>query len=109
MEFEEVEKRAIVTMSYEVILADGTVHPDEVKALHRLREELCIDDHIVKEAQTISADEALIPLHNMSFEKKKKLGQILDTIAQSDKHLHEKEMDLIIQTFKNIGIGSESE
>lgn len=96
-------------MSYEVILADGTVHPDEVKALHRLKEELCIDDGIIKAAQKISADKALVPLHNMSYGKKKKLGEILDIIALSDKHLHEKEMDLILQTFKNIGIGSESE
>lgn len=45
----------------------------------------------------------------MEYEKKKELAKILEEVAIADNHLHEKEMILIIDVFKNIGIGEELE
>lgn len=100
---------AVVKMTYEVILADGTVHPAEIDALQELKSKIGFDSNFLDEAKSMDVDSALVPLHNMSYAKKKTLARILEDMAISDDHLHEKEMNLIIQTFKNIGIGGELE
>ncbi|WP_194526968.1 TerB family tellurite resistance protein [Zobellia roscoffensis] len=109
VQFEEIEKKAIFVMTHEVILADGTIHPSEVEAMKDLQEGIGMGPDLIAEAKQTSVDEALVSLHNMTYSKKKVLAQILEEMAISDNHLHEKEMQLIIQTFKNIGIGGETE
>lgn len=96
-------------MVYEVILADGKIHPSEIKALEKLQSKIGFDKKFFDAAQKIDVDNALVPLHNMPFDKKKDLARILEDMAIADKNLHENEMNLIIETFKNIGIGGESE
>ncbi|PKA98696.1 putative tellurite resistance protein B-like protein [Flavobacteriaceae bacterium MAR_2009_75] len=103
--FEENEKKAIIGLCYEVILADGLVHPNEIKTLHNLNEKLAINGIIVKEAQKTTIQEAESTLRNMSTSKKNSLARTLHEIAIADFHVHKKEVRLIIQTFKNIGIG----
>jgi len=109
MKFDHEEKMAVIKMTYEVILADGKIHPSEIEALEKLKSKIGFDEKFFAAAQKIDADEALVPLHKMSFEKKKDLARILEDMAIADQNLHENEMNLIIQTFKNIGIGGESE
>ncbi|WP_400073536.1 TerB family tellurite resistance protein [Zobellia russellii] len=109
VQFTETEKKAIFVMSNEVILADGKVHPSELAEMKELQEGIGMSPNLVNEAKETSTDEALVALHNMSYPKKKILAQILEDMAISDNHLHENEMQLIIQTFKNIGIGGETE
>lgn len=109
MKFDQKEKMAVIKMTYEVILADGTIHPAEIIALEKLKFEIGFNNDFMAAAQNMDIDEALVPLHNMSYVKKKVLAQILEDMAISDNFLHEKEMSLIIQTFKNIGIGGELE
>ncbi|MDO6518129.1 hypothetical protein [Zobellia uliginosa] len=108
-QFEAIEKKAIYVMAHEVVMADGTVHPGELEAMKQLQEDIDMDHDLINEAKNTTVDEALVSLHSMTFPKKKVLAQILENMAISDKHLHEKEMQLIIQTFKNIGIGEETE
>ncbi|WP_276166362.1 hypothetical protein [Zobellia alginiliquefaciens] len=108
-QFDKEEKKAIYVMTNQVVLADGKVHPSELKAMDQLQEDIAMNADLVSEAQETTVEEALISLHNMTYPKKKVLAQILEDMAVSDNHLHEKEMNLIIQTFKNIGIGGETE
>ncbi|CAM4389419.1 TerB family tellurite resistance protein [Zobellia nedashkovskayae] len=108
-QFEELEKKAIYVMTNQVVLADGTIHPSELEAMKQLQEDIGMGSDLIKEAQEITVEEALVSLHNMTYPKKKVLAKILEEMAISDNHLHENEMHLIIQTFKNIGIGGETE
>ena len=48
-------------------------------------------------------------LYNLPHEQKKALAEILDEVAIADGAIHKKEMDLIIETFINIGLGEETE
>ncbi|MBU2945771.1 hypothetical protein [Zobellia uliginosa] len=107
--FDKEEKKAIYVMTNQVVLADGTVHPNELEAMSQLQEDIGMNAILVSDAQETTVEEALVSLHNMTYPKKKVLAQILEDMAVSDDHLHEKEMNLIIQTFKNIGIGEETE
>lgn len=109
LHFSDVEKKAILSTAYEVVLADGSIHPTEVAAIKKLIASMDLTNSLAKEAQEMSIDEALVPLNNMDYDKKKVLAKILDDIAMADEVLHENEMELIIDTFKNIGIGSETE
>ena len=109
MTFDHEEKLAIIHMTYAVILVDGKVHRGEIAALHKLKFHIGFDSDFTGVARGMSRDDALVILHNMSYEKKLALAKILDEIAISDNHLHEKEITLIIDTFKNIGIGEELE
>ena len=109
MKFDHEEKLAIIHMTYAVILVDGKVHRGEIAALHKLKFHIGFDSNFIGVAQSMDRDVALVTMHNMSYDKKLALSKILDEIAISDNHLHEKEIALIIDTFKNIGIGEELE
>ena len=107
--FNHEEKLAIIYMSYAVVYADGIVHKGEVAAIHQLKFAIGFDTDYISAAQVLGREKALISLYNMAFEKKQALSKILRDIAISDNHLHEKEVTLIIDTFKSIGIGEELE
>ena len=92
MEFEEFVKAAFVKMIYEVIKADGKVHPADLER-----------------AKLLDYDNAIVTLYNLPHEQKKALADILDEVAIADGAVHKKEMDLIIETFINIGLGEETE
>ncbi len=109
MTFNHKEKLAIMHMTYSVILVDGYVRKGEIAALHKLKFQIGFDPNFNGIAQSMDRDDALVVLYNMPYEKKQALSKILDEIAISDNHLHEKEILLIIDTFKNIGIGEELE
>ena len=100
---------AIIKMAYAVMFADGRVHKGEIAALHKLKFQIGFDSDHTSKARLLDYDKALVTLYAMVPEKKKSLVQILDDIALSDNQLHEKEMNLIIDTFTNIGLGEETE
>ncbi|MDO6470762.1 hypothetical protein [Maribacter sp. 1_MG-2023] len=109
MEFEEFVKAAFVKMIYEVIEADGEIHPAEVEILNKLKVKIGFDDTFLERAKLLEYDNALVTLYNSPHEQKKALAEILDEVAISDGDIHKKEMDLIIETFINIGLGEETE
>ena len=92
MKFEEFVKAAFVKMIYEVIQADGKVHPAELEILNELKKTLGFDDAFLERTKKLDYDNAL-----------------LDEVAISDGLVHKKEMALIIDTFINIGLGEETE
>ncbi|MDF4221012.1 MULTISPECIES: hypothetical protein [Maribacter] len=109
MEFEEFVKAAFVKMIYEVIEADGEIHPGELEILNKLKVGIGFDDAFLERAKLLDYDNALITLYNIPHEQKTALAEILDEVAISDGAIHKKEMDLIIDTFINIGLGEETE
>lgn len=109
MEFEEFVKAAFVKMIYEVIAADGKIHPGELETLNKLKDKIGFDDAFLERAKLLEYDNALVTLYNLPHEQKKALVEILDEVAISDGDIHKKEMDLIIETFINIGLGEETE
>ncbi|WP_324024236.1 hypothetical protein QSV08_14360 [Maribacter sp. BPC-D8] len=109
MEFEEFVKAAFVKMIYEVIEADGEIHPAEVETLNKLKVKIGFDDAFLERAKLLEYDNALVTLYNLPHEQKKALAEILDEVAIADGAIHKKEMDLIIETFINIGLGEETE
>ena len=109
MEFEEFVKAAFVKMIYEVIKADGKVHPAELIMLNKLQQTIGFDDAFLERTKQLDYDNALITLYNIPHEQKKALANILDEVAMSDGSIHKKEMALIIDTFINIGLGEETE
>ncbi|KSA15294.1 MULTISPECIES: hypothetical protein [Maribacter] len=109
MEFEDFVKAAFVKMIYEVIEADGKIHPAELETLNKLKDIIGFDNKFLERAKKLDYDNALITLYNLPHDQKKALAQILDEVAISDGAIHKKEMDLIIETFINIGLGEETE
>lgn len=96
-------------MVIEVIKADGKVHPNEVEVLDKLKKSIDFDDVFLNKAKELEYDDAIVTLYNMPHDHKKALAEILDEVAMADGSVHKKEMELIIDTFINIGIGEESE
>lgn len=109
MNFEESVKIAFVKLIYDVIKADGKVHPGELDALNNLKKSIGLDDALLKQANELDYDDAIVTLYNIPYEQKLALAKILEEVAMSDGIVHKKEMALIIETFINIGIGEESE
>ena len=109
MKFEEYVKAAFVKMIFEVIHADGYVHPGELKILKDLKKILGFDDAFLERTKKLDYDNALVTLYNIPHEQKKALATILDEVAISDGSVHKKEMALIIDTFINIELGEETE
>lgn len=109
MKFEEFVKAAFVKLIHEVIHADGKVHPAEIELLDKLKKRLGFDDAFIERTKLLDHDNAIVTLYNIPHEQKKALANILDEVAMSDGALHSREMDLIIETMVNIGIGGETE
>jgi len=109
MNLEESVKLAFLEMVCDVIKADGKVHPGELEVLDKLKNSIGFDDALLNKAKQLEYDDALVTLYKLPHEDKKALAEILEEVAISDGSVHKKEMDLIIDTFINIGMGEESE
>ncbi len=109
MEFDFNEKLAIIKITTDVIKVDDLLHKGEMKFLEQLKKDIGFDIPIVEAAEDLDYDTALITLNKLPYKKKQVIVQILRDVAVSDNFLHEKEMDLILSTFVNIGLGEELE
>lgn len=104
MDFNLAEKLGIVNMIDSVIHADGVVHEGEVSYMVELMKLMDIDSNFILQARNIDRSQSLILLSNMTDNKKQALVSILEKVALSDGHKHEKEMDLLIKIFAIIGV-----
>jgi len=57
------------------------------------------DSNFIVQARIVPKNQGLSILKEMTVEKKKALAIILDEVANSDGHFHEKEMELILNIF----------
>jgi len=97
--FSLAEKLAIVQSLDAVIYADGTVHAAEIDVMSDLMNRLDFDSNFIVQARNLPKNEGLSVLKAMTPEKKKSLAAVLDEMANSDGHFHEKEMKLILSIF----------
>ncbi|MGB2760399.1 TerB family tellurite resistance protein [Maribacter stanieri] len=104
MEFEISEKLAMVHLIDSVIVADGEVHKGEINALSKLMSVIDFDSNFMIQARAIDIEQSTNILKDMSEEKKCKLAEILEDVAVSDGHYHEKENNIIRHVFSEIGI-----
>jgi len=97
--FSLAEKLAIVQALDSVVLADGIVHTGEISIISDLMNRLDFDSNFIVQARIVPKNQGLSILKEMTVEKKKALAIILDEVANSDGHFHEKEMELILNIF----------
>jgi len=104
MNYNLAEKLGIVKMIDSMINADGIVHNGEISIMVELMEYLDFDSSFIQQARTISSSQSLMLLGSMSDEKKVALASILEEVALSDGFKHEKELALLKQVFKILGV-----
>ena len=109
MQFTQDEKIAVASTVIAVIKADEVLHAGEIRFMNQLKVQLEIDIPTVEVAEDLDRDLALVTLQQMSHQKKKAFVKIVREVAISDDFLHENEMNLILQTFVDIGLGEELE
>jgi uncharacterized tellurite resistance protein B-like protein len=107
MEFTKKEKMSMVKMIDYVILADSKVAPGEMNLLTQLMERFNFDTFFIGQARNLKKVKALEILGKMELEKKKVVAKVLDEVAISDGFLHEKEINLIMETLQQIGVDKE--
>lgn len=107
MEFNLAEKLAIIKAMDEVIHVDGTVYTSELKISNKLMRLLKFDKKLLEDAREVDSKEALLILGAMNASKKKTLALILDKVANADGKVHNKEINLILNIFENVGIKCE--
>lgn len=107
MEFNLAEKLAIIKAMDEVILVDGTVYTNELNVLNQLMQMLKFDKNLLEEARDVDAKEALLILGAMTENKKKALALSLEEVANADGKVDDKEISLILNIFKSVGIKCE--
>lgn len=104
MEFDLAEKLAIVKMVESVIRADGIVHQKEINALSLLMDRLDFDSNFLVKTRGIENVQGMAIVNKMTFVKKRKLASILEEMAIADGFVHEKELKIIIEACKEMGI-----
>ena len=109
MEFNLMEKLALVQAINSVILADGTVHNGEINALTQLMHRIDFDSNFMVQARNIDAEQGVSILNGMPDEKKKALAAILEEVAIADGFVNEKETALMLSIFSAMGIFQEQE
>jgi len=100
IDFSHPEKLAIVQTLESLIIVDGKVNPNELNAMSKLMNRIDFDSNFILQARNIPASEGHLILKKMIPEKKKFLTKILNEVANSDGHFHEKEMALILDICK---------
>lgn len=104
MGFNLAEKLAVVKMIDTVIIIDEVVHPQEITAFSKLMTTIDFDSNLIVNARNMETKQGLAILNDMTDAKKEALATILYDMAMADGFLHEKEKDLLFNTFSAIGV-----
>jgi uncharacterized tellurite resistance protein B-like protein len=104
MEYNLVEKLAIIKAIDEVLLADGHIRESEVDFLEELMRLLKFDYTLIREAREITAIEAMAILKVMTGKKKNGMAVLLREMAHSDGDFNNKEYDLILNLLLEAGV-----
>lgn len=107
IDFDLVEKLAIVQAIESVILADGIVHNGEIHALGQLMQRIDFDSNFILQARNIAPESGKSILRDMSYDKKITLVEILEEMAISDGFVHEKETAVLLSICATMNIDVE--
>ncbi|MBC2838566.1 TerB family tellurite resistance protein [Robiginitalea sp. SC105] len=104
MEFNLMEKLAVLKTIDEVIQLDNEVKEGEVKFMNRLSEKLEFEPGLIEEARRTDPAEALGVLRAMPREQKQVLARLLNEAANSDGDVDEREIQFIYRVLTAAGI-----
>lgn len=105
MEFNLIEKLAIVKAIDEVITADGIIADGELAYLGQLMLILKFDNYFIQEARKFSPTQAMMVLQEMNRQKKEALAIMLHEMANADGEVDIEEKKVILSVFLAAGIG----
>lgn len=104
MNFNLVEKLALLKAIDEVIQMDNEVKPGELDYMEQLAVALDFDADLLEEARIVEPAEALAVLGAMPSEKQQALIRLMTEAANSDGQVDEKEIRFIYRVFSAAGI-----
>ena len=108
MQYNLAEKLAIVKAIDEVIQVDGQVNKREINLLTRIMRILKIERELLQEARKVTKKEGLLILSAMPTNKKHALAVLLKEMAGADGRVDEREINLILHIFSEVGIHIDS-
>ena len=104
MEFNLMEKLAVIKAVDEVIQIDEQVKKGEEKFMNRLSKALVFDSELLAEARRVEAAEALAVLRAMPNPQKQALARLLNEAANADGEVDEREIQFIYRVCAAAGI-----
>ncbi len=104
MEFNLMEKLAVIKAVDEVIQIDETIRKGEVRFMERLSKRLGFDSELLASAREVEAAEALAVLRAMPDAQKQTLARLLNEAANADGDVDEREIRFIYRIFSAAGI-----
>lgn len=108
MEFNAIEKLAIIKAVDEVIRMDDMIDIGELDYLAHLAEALDFDTEQILQAREVEAIEAIAVIKVMPEEKKAFLMRSMTEAANADGEVDEAEIQFIYRIFTAAGISTES-
>ncbi|MDM9630290.1 DUF533 domain-containing protein [Robiginitalea aurantiaca] len=107
MEFNAIEKLAILKAVDEVIRMDDILHIGELDYLSKLAEVLEFDTEQILQAREVEAIQAISVIRVMSEQKKAFLMRSMTEAANADGKVDEAEIQFIYRVFAAAGISVE--
>ncbi|SFR34108.1 Tellurite resistance protein TerB [Robiginitalea myxolifaciens] len=104
MEFNLLEKLAVLKAIDEVIQMDQEIKLGEVKFMDRLSEAMDFDPALVLEARRAEPAEAIAVLKAMPEPQKQTLARLMNEAANADGEVDEREIQFIYRVFNAAGI-----
>ena len=103
MNFDQVEKKAVVKAIAETIVLDDHYKVGELMYLDELMNALDFDVQYMEKAKQLSSEKTVQVLQNMTKEKKEALIIIIDKMTESDGAVHEKENEFLVNLIQMLG------
>ncbi|WP_088340330.1 TerB family tellurite resistance protein [Robiginitalea sediminis] len=104
MEFNLLEKLAVLKAIDEVIQMDNTVKRGEVRFMDRLADAMDFQPELILEARKAEPAEALAVLREMPDPQKQTLARLMNEAANADGDVDEREIQFIYRVFSAAGI-----
>jgi uncharacterized tellurite resistance protein B-like protein len=106
MEFNAIEKLAVLKAVDEVIRMDEMIDTGELDYISQLAEALDFDSEQILQAREVDAIQALAVIKVMPEDKKTFLMRIMTEAANADGEVDEAEIQFIYRVFSAAGIAS---
>ncbi|MDG1571165.1 TerB family tellurite resistance protein [Robiginitalea sp. M366] len=104
MQFNLLEKLAVLKAIDEVIQMDNQIKRGEVRFMDRLADALDFKPELILEARKAEPGEALGVLRAMPDAQKQALARLMNEAANADGDVDEKEIQFIYRVFSAAGI-----
>lgn len=107
MNFNLVEKLAVIKAIDEVIRVDSKIRPEELDYMAQLSDVLDFDSDHILQAREVEPAEALAVLKAMPKDKQQSLVKLMTEAANADGEVDEMEIRFIYRVFSAAGIEPE--